>query len=342
MQIVSCDESWRSRWNAYVDASVEASFYHRFEWRSVNHECFRHPTAYLAAVEGGALVGIFPLVQVKSRLFGNIACSLPFVNYGGPCADRPDIQTALLDAGRVTADTWGVEYVEIRSRRHLGDGLPASEHKVSMTLGLEPDANKIWDGFSSGHRQSIRKGYKNGFTARFGGAELLDDFFIVFSETWRDLGTPTYSKRYFEKIVSVFGPDLRLAVVYHDQEPAAAAFDGLHQGTVEGMWLGIRTKHRNQLAGYVLYWELIKNACERGYQRFHLGRSTAESGAEMFKKKWNAQTEPLYWHYILRSRRDIPLLNVNNPKYRLAISTWQRLPVALTQVVGPFIARSIP
>ena len=52
-----------------------------------------HRAAYLAAIdERGEIGGIFPLVQVKSALFGNIACSMPFVNYGGPVAETPEVE----------------------------------------------------------------------------------------------------------------------------------------------------------------------------------------------------------------------------------------------------------
>ena len=50
----------------------------------------------------------------------------------------------------------------------------------------------------------------------------------------------------------------------------------------------------------------------------------------------------LYWHYVLRGRRDVPSLNPNNPKYQLAIKAWRRMPLAMTQTVGPLLARSIP
>ena len=46
----------------------------------------------VAALDGDRFAGVFPLVQVKSRLFGNIACSMPFVNYGGPCAIDVDVE----------------------------------------------------------------------------------------------------------------------------------------------------------------------------------------------------------------------------------------------------------
>ena len=328
-------------WNAYVDRSPRATLYHRFDWRQVNAASFGHRSAYLAAMDDGRIVGIFPIVRVKSQLFGNIACSLPFVNYGGPCGDSDAIDQALVGAAGPIADGWGVEYLEIRTRRQL-EGLPTSEHKVSMTLDLDPNPDVLFKKFTSAHRQDIRSGYKRGLTVKIGGRELLGDFYAVLSESWRDMGTPIYSRRYLDTVAATFPEYTRLCVVYAGEEPAAASLDMLAGETAEGLWLGSRGKFRRQYAGYVLYWELIKNACERGLKRFHLGRSTVQSGGEVFKKKWNAYAVPLYWQYVLRTRTDIPQLNVMNPKYQLAIKAWQKLPVPVTQFIGPMIARSIP
>ncbi len=80
------------------------------------------------------------------------------------------------------------------------------------------------------------------------------------------------------------------------------------------MWLGIRGDYRKRLVGYVLYWELIKHACEQGHRRFHLGRSSKDSGSEQFKKKWNAESLQLYWQYILRTQDDDPLVERQQSK----------------------------
>lgn len=343
MTIIDCQAPQREAWNACLDVLPGGTMYHRYEWRDVNETCFGHRSAYLMALDAGRIVGVFPIVQVKSRLFGNIACSLPFVNYGGPCAENADVERELLAAAARVADEWGVEYLEIRSRKFLSGALPTSEHKVSMTVALAADPELLWKKFSSAHRQDIRGGYKKGLTAKVGGAELMDDFYAVLSESWRDLGTPIYSKHYLSMVARAFPRESRLCVIYsREGEPAAASFDMLDRDTAEGLWLGSRGKFRRLYAGYVLYWELIKGACERGLKEFHLGRSTVHSGGEIFKKKWNAYPTQLYWSYLLRTRRDTPQLNVANPKYRLAIRAWQKLPVPVTQFVGPYIARSIP
>ncbi len=157
-----------------------------------------------------------------------------------------------------------MKYLEIRSRRHLGDALPCGTHKVSVTLALPSDPDVLWKTFKTGHRQDIRRAYKNGFVAQFGGADLLDPFYEVMSESWRNLGTPLYNRHYFRKVVETFPGSTRVCVVFDGNEPAAAAFDGIHGDTIEGMWMGAKAKYRDRLVSYVLYWELIKQAAESG------------------------------------------------------------------------------
>lgn len=339
--IVQCDDRQKAEWNAYVATSSRASVYHRYEWRKVNATVLGHRSAYLAAMEGGRIVGVFPVVRLKTRLFGNIACSMPFVNYGGPCGDTDAIEQALLDAARELVDGWRVDYLEIRSRRPL-PGLATSEHKVSMTIDLNSDPEVLWKAFTTAHRQDIRKGAKKGLTVKRGGSELLSDFYTVLSESWRDMGTPIFSIVYLDAVAAAFRDRIRVYVVYSGDEPAAGAFVLIDGDTVEGLWLGSRSKFRREYAGYVLYWDLIKDACELGFKKYHLGRSTVQSGGEQFKKKWNAHATQLYWQFILRNRTEVPQLNVQNPKYQLAIKMWQRLPLGVAEAIGPYISRNIP
>jgi FemAB-related protein (PEP-CTERM system-associated) len=343
MQIIKCNDSHRDAWNAFVAAEPSATFYHRFEWREINRASFGHSSAYLAAVEGDRVVGVHPIVRLNSLLFGNIACSMPFVNYGGPAAAEPGTEQALLAASSDVADQWQVDFLEIRSQRYFGADYPSSNHKVSMTVELNPNPDVVMEGYKREQRKEIRRAQKNGFVTKFGGVELLEPFYSVLSESWRDLGTPIYQKAYLRAVMETFPADTRICAVFAaDGSPAAAALCGHHRDVVEGMWAGTCDRYRKDLVGYILYWEMIRDACERGYTRFHLGRSTAQSGGEQFKKKWNATATQLYWHYVLRNRPEIPQLNVTNKKYRLAMAAWKRLPVGVSQVIGPFIARSIP
>ena len=135
---------------------------------------------------------------------------------------------------------------------------------------------------------------------------------------------------------------MRIFVAYHDGAPVAAAFNGHFRDTVEGMWAGVDPRRQELQPNYVLYWEMIADACRRGYRYFHLGRSTKDSGAQRFKEKWLGEPKQLYWNYHLATDDVMPNLAPTNPEFALAIRAWRRMPLAVLRVVGPPIARLIP
>ena len=92
----------------------------------------------------------------------------------------------------------------------------------------------------------------------------------------------------------------------------------------------------------LLYWNILKFACEHGYKQFDFGRSTPNEGTHRFKKQWGSQPVQSYWQYWLASGNEMPELNPHNPKYELAIKTWRRLPLALTKFLGPHIVKYLP
>jgi serine/alanine adding enzyme len=87
---------------------------------------------------------------------------------------------------------------------------------------------------------------------------------------------------------------------------------------------------------------VLKYAIQKGFRNFSFGRSTTDSGTFRFKQQWGAQPKQLYWHYGLVKRGEVPLLSPANPKYALMINVWKRLPVKLTQWLGPRIVKNIP
>ena len=91
------------QWDDYVQRSSDSTFFHRAGWKIVLERAFGHKAHFLYAEEAGTIVGILPLAQVKSALFGHSLSSLPFCVYGGIVADTDEAASALREAA---CDAW--------------------------------------------------------------------------------------------------------------------------------------------------------------------------------------------------------------------------------------------
>lgn len=342
MEIKLIQDSDSDSWEKYIMDHPAGTFYHALGWKRVIEKSFGHHTYYLMAKENEKVCGVLPIVHIKSLFFGSIMCSMPFLNFGGVCADNDEVERVLLSkAEKILKDKKG-EYLELRHLKKSPMDYPVKTHKVSMTLELESDPEILWSKFSTKHRTTIRRAAKNGLELRVGKQDLLKDFFPLLCRGWRDLGTPIYKYSFFINILEELKDHIEIFLIMHQGRPIAGAMNGVFKDTIEGMWLASLNEYSRLQVGYFLYWEMIRHYCELGYRHFHLGRSTAEGSAEFFKKKWNASPKPLYWEYIMNREGKLPELNVQNSKYQFAINVWKKLPLPVTRTLGPILARNIP
>jgi serine/alanine adding enzyme len=337
---VSVERAPRS-WSEYVLHHADATGYHEWAWRDVFQRAFGCPPIYFAARRGGRIVGVLPTVLLDSWLFGRALVSLPFLNYGGVLADDEGVARALLDAAMAAAREHRCRHVELRHfRQHFGD-LPCKRHKVTMRLRL-PAAPVLWDGLDRKARNQVRKAQKSDLTYRHGGAELLDGFYAVFARNMRDLGTPVYSSRFFAEVLAAFPGRARIHVVSHQTTPVAAGLTFETRGTVEIPWASSVRDFNALCPNHLLYWSILEGASATGCSTFDFGRSTPNEGTYKFKEQWGAQPVPLCWEYGLLVGGEVPNSSPTNPKFRLAIAMWKKLPLSVANRVGPMIVRAIP
>jgi FemAB-related protein (PEP-CTERM system-associated) len=329
-------------WQEFVDAHPQATNYHRWNWKQVIENSFGWPTIYWMAKENGVAQGILPLVWQKSWLFGSFATSLPFLNAGGILANSQAAEQALLGEAIEFVKKVGAQHLELRHREQHPLDLHTKASKVTLVLPVDFDSEKMWKALGTKMRTKVRKSMSFGMTAEFGGLELLDDFYAVFSENMRELGTPVYGRNFFAEILRAFPDDTHICVVRRGPETVAASFLSGFRDRIEAVWSSSVPKYLSLKPNFFLYWNLLRFAGQKGYRLFDFGRSTAGSGTHEFKLQWGAQTIPLYWDYWLPNGADLPEINPQNPKYRLAIWLWQRIPLAVTRKIGPRIVRCLP
>jgi len=337
-------ETDRDAWNAYVMNAEEASCYHLIQWKDIIEKTFGHKTYYLLSEDHeGKLNGILPIVNLKSMLFGNYGVSLPFFNYGGVCADDANIIRDLLNEAAIVAHLHNMKHLELRHVQNSENGLPVKTSKVSMRLALPANPEILWKAFPSKLRSQIKRPTKEGMYCRLGRNEELESFYSIFSVNMRDLGTPVYPKTFFQNILLAFPATTWISTVYtNDNIPVASGFLLGFKGILEIPWASSLRDYNKYSPNTLLYWNALEFACNQDYKVFDFGRSTPGEGTYKFKEQWGAQPTQLYWHYWMRNGGPLPELNPHNPKYRLAIKLWQKLPVSLTKLIGPSIVKNLP
>ncbi len=332
------DERDRDDWDGFVTSRSCASGYHLWAWSGVFRRAFRHEPVYLIARDEGRVTGVLPLVYMRSFLFGRALTSLPFLNYGGIVADNAEAREALVRVAAMIAQTHRCRHVELRHTIRQCPDLPSRQHKVAMHLTL---TDGLWDGFDRKVRNQIRKAEKAGLVGVDGGAALLGEFYHVFARNMRDLGTPVQARRFFEEVAATFPDRVRVHAVRLDGVPVAASITYRSGDVIEVPWASSIRDYNALCPNHALYWQMIRTAAADGCRIFDFGRSTPGEGTFKFKEQWGAVPLPLHWEYRLLSG-GVPDHGPRNPKFRLAIETWKKLPLSVATFAGPWICRAIP
>jgi len=302
-------------------------------------ESLGHDTYFLFAETDGRIEAILPLGHMKSRLFGNALVSAPFCVYGGIAAQN-EAAAAVLDEAAVTlARRLDVDYLELRNRAPSHSGRPVKDLYVWFRKRIDPDPEKNMAAIPRKQRAMVRKGI---------GAELVSDidddigcFYDAYAESVRNLGTPVFGRKYFEKLREVFGDDCEILTITRAGDTVASVMSFYFRDEVLPYYGGGTHAARAVAGNDFMYWELMRRACQRGIKWFDYGRSKQGTGSYSFKKNWGFEPQPLYYEYELVNTTTVPDINPLNPKYRLMIETWKRMPLALTKLIGPLVSRHL-
>ena len=334
-------------WDDYVTDHPHSFGSHEWRWREVFEGVFGHTCHYLAArTSAGSIVGVLPIVEIRSLIFGRSMTSLPFLNFGGVLAASPAVARRLVESAGELARSRGCSHVELRHVGRVFDDLPCRQHKVTMRLPLgppgAPDPGDLWNRIDRKARNQVRKAQKSNLTVEAGGAELVPAFYEVFARNMRDLGTPVYPRRLFDAVVRAFAGRARVIVVRLNAAPVAAGLTIRTRDMIEIPWASSIREHNHLCPNHLLYWHALETAAAEGVRVFDFGRSTPDEGTFKFKEQWGAVPERLHWEYWLAAGARIPDHSPKNPKLQRAIQAWKMLPLPVANMIGPRIVRSIP
>ncbi len=321
-------------------ACPQATFFHRAGWQRLMREVFRHDTHYLYAHEGGRITGVLPLAHVNSVLFGNSLTSLPFCAYAGVAAADAASATLLEAEAEAIARRLGVQHLELRHLQRQHPEWPEQDLYVTFRKEILPEEEANMLAIPRKQRAMVRKGIKNGLKSEIDSN--VDRFFALYADNVHRHGTPALGKRFFQELQREFGPDAEVQTVTSPEGKLLSSVLSFYfRDEVLPYYAGDDFAARELAANDFKYWELMRRSCARGLKVFDYGRSKQGTGPFAFKKNWGFEPQPLHYEYRLYKRDAVPQNNPANPKYKLMIETWRRLPLGVANWLGPHVVRSL-
>lgn len=339
LAVSSLSNSDHAEWDRFVLAWPEATFFHLSAWQRLLEEVFRHRTHFLLARRGAQVVGVLPLAQVKSLLFGHALVSLPFCVYGGAMGEA-DAVAALEAEAQCLAQNLGVQHLELRNCARHHPEWPQQDLYVTFRKAIVSDDEANMLAIPRKQRAMVRKGIKNGLRSQVDPD--VERFFALYADNVLRHGTPALPKRFFQRLLADFGERCEVLTVTDAAGKALSSVLSFRfREEILPYYAGDDLAARDLAANDFKYWELMRRSAAAGCTLFDYGRSKVGTGPYHFKKNWGFEPTPLSYEYRLYKRDSVPQNNPMNPKYRAFIALWRRLPMGVANVVGPHIVRNL-
>ncbi|MEQ1539581.1 MAG: FemAB family XrtA/PEP-CTERM system-associated protein [Sphingorhabdus sp.] len=341
-QLSEADEC--ARIDAFVATHPDSTPFHRTAWlNGVAAGTGQKAFCLIAETSSGAIEGMVPAHAVGSPLFGRALVSSGFAVGGGILANSQAVAERLADAFWNLAQSNKCPSVELR-----GGALPESgwiiksdaHANFARPLTANDEAELL--AIPRKQRAEVRKGLDKGLVIETGnGPRDLDWHYAVYSESVRNLGTPVFPKALMAQVLRAFGEDADILTVLSDDKPVASVLSLYHNGAVMPYWGGGVHEARALRANDIMYYALMNHARKRGCTSFDFGRSKVGSGAYAFKKNWGFEPQPLSYAVRTADGAEPRDVNPNSPKYKAKIALWQKLPLPIANLIGPWIAKGL-
>lgn len=329
MEICQLKKEDEKAWDEYVLNHPESTFYHQIGWKQVVEKSYGHRPYYLLAKEDGNIKGLLPLFLMKNLLFGRKIVSVPFAPYGGVIGENKAIEDLLIKHAVNITNESNADYLELRFNTPKDTDLILNNKYMTLLLKLDKEPEIVWNKFNNKVRNAVRKSIKTKLEISDG---QVKDFYNIYSKNLRDLGTPPHDRKFFEIVKSEFGTEMEIIMVRHISKPIASAILLKFKNTVISGWAASDRNYSELNPNNFLYWNAIKDSCEKGYDFFDFGRSLNDSGTYKFKKAWGAEEKQLHYEYYLNKMKKLPDTSQTNSKRQSFAKFWKIMPLSVTNL----------
>ena len=159
----------------------------------------------------------------------------------------------------------------------------------------------------------------------------------------RRLASLSYPFRFFRELLERLGENAWVTTVWRGRRPIAGLLSFVHRDTVMPYFVGVDERVSCTGTANLLYAAVMERAVGCGLRRFDFGRTRSDNvGPCSFKRNQGFKPVTLGYQRYVPPGREPPDLTPTNPRFALARRIWPRLPLALTRVMGSWLAKSVP
>ena len=328
-----------ARWDGFVAASPEATFFHRAAWRTVLRQAFGHRPYFLYAESDGEIRGVLPLAHQPSLLFGDALISTPFCAYGGVVALDLAAQEALEGSAVELAKRLDVGYIEFRNQAPRRDDWIPHSTFATFRREISNDAEANLLAIPATQRAEVRKGIDlNLLTV---ASRDADDCWALYAKRVHRLGSPVVARPYFRDLARAFGTDCEFFFILRGGVPVASLLNFYFRDQVLPYYTGSAGAGPEAEVRAFMTWSLMNHAASRGARMFDFGRSPVGSADFAFKQEFGFEAQPLAYEVKLVRATRAPDPDPESPRHRRRADLWKQLPLWLANVAGPWAARQM-
>ncbi len=149
--------------------------------------------------------------------------------------------------------------------REMGKNFEAIQPRYVFRLYLNGRTEEeIQADFHQKWRYNIRVAVKKGVEVRLCGKEMVPEFARIMVETGLRDNFATRPPEYFSAMLDNLGDKCRLYMAFHEGQPIAGTLAILYGDKVWYLYGASSNEHRNLMPNYLLQWEMIQWATEKG------------------------------------------------------------------------------
>lgn len=343
MIVEELTEKDEKSWDDFVNKTEGATFYHLTGWERLIYDVYgnRFEPIYLIAKNERGVAGILPLFFTRKKILGNKLISVPFGISGGICTHSDIAESILLNKAVELCLDFNADYLELRNIQKIKGNLITNQAYFTLILKLAPNPEMLWRNFRKGIKLGIKTAEKSQVKVDL-IANDLKQFYVLYAEGQRNLGTPVQSYTWIKQLFNLFSDHHTIAMAYYKNKVIGVQFVRKFKDTISSVYAYTLPKYKHLCPNQILIWELIKDACENGYQYFDFGRSLPKSGTYFFKIGWRAQPVQLNYQYYLNKSKNIPDTSQSSFKRKKLATVWKKMPVSVANRIGPVIRGFYP